>query len=74
MKIVWEDPSLGREATAEDKFANCPEVVVLRLTTTEPSGGVVLQAAHAEEIRDARYGTAMVLIDEDSPASAPASS
>ena len=44
MNMVWFELSFGREATAEDKVLNWP-VVALGLTTTEPAGGVVLDAA-----------------------------
>lgn len=44
MKMVWAEPSFGRDATAADMVVNWP-VVALGLTTTEPAGGEVRDAA-----------------------------
>lgn len=45
MKIVREELSLGREATADATVLNSPDVVVPARTMTEPEGGVVRVAA-----------------------------
>lgn len=45
MKIVLDEPSFRRDATAEESVLNWPDVVAVGLTTTEPEGGEVLDAA-----------------------------
>lgn len=44
INIAFEEPSLGREATAADKVLNSPAVVVPARTTSAPEGGVVREA------------------------------
>lgn len=51
MNIDREEESSGREATAEERVLNCPDVVVLGLTTIAPEGGEVREAAHTDEKR-----------------------
>lgn len=47
MKIACAEPSLGRDAIADERVLNCPDVAVEEFTMVEPEGGEVLDAASA---------------------------